>query len=88
MSMPSSSDAVATSARNLAAFQALFGGKTLLARHAAVMRRHRALAELFRSDAVHALGHAPRVDEDQRRAMLFDQFGKARVDLLPDFART
>jgi hypothetical protein len=51
------------------------------------MRRYRALAELFAQMPRYTLGHAPRVDEDQRRAMLFDQFGKARIDFLPDVPR-
>ena len=33
------------------------------------------------------LGEPARIDEDQRRAMLFDQLGEPVVDLAPDFLR-
>jgi len=42
-----------------------------------------ALGELARR----ALGHAARVDEDQRGAMRRDELGEAVIDLLPDLAR-
>ena len=41
--------------------------------------RAQALAQLVRG----ALGHAPRVDEDQRRAVRVDELAQAGVDLLP-----
>ena len=45
------------------------------------------LADELRQVSRHALRHAPRVDENERGAMLASELGKARVDLLPDLAR-
>ena len=70
MSMPSSSDAVATSARRLPALEPRFGVEPRLLRQAAVMRGHRLVAEPLAEMPRQALGHPPRVDEHQRRAVL------------------
>ena len=85
--MPSSSEAVATSACKLAAFQALLGVEPQLLGEAAVMRGD--LLGPSRSERwrVDPLGQPAGVDEDERRAMRLDQFGEAVVDLAPDLAR-
>ena len=56
-------------------------------RHAAVMRGDGLFAEPLGELARDALGHAPRVDEHERRAVLRDQLGQARVDFRPDLVR-
>ena len=87
MSMPSSSEAVATIALQFAALEPLLGRKPAFLRQAAVMRGDRILAETVREFAGDPLGHAAGVDEDERRAMALDQFGEAAVDLGPDLVR-
>ncbi len=67
-------------------FQPLFGVETLLLGEAAVMRGHPLGAEPFRQLPRHPLGKAAGIDEDQGRAMRFDQLGQPVVNLLPDFA--
>ena len=76
MSMPSSSEAVATSALSSPRLQALLGVEALLLGQAAVMRGDLLLAEALGEMARHALGHAARVDEDERGAVLRDQLGE------------
>ncbi len=51
------------------------------------MRGHPVGAEPFRELTGHPLGEATGIDEDQGRAMPFDQLGQPVVNLLPDFAR-
>jgi hypothetical protein len=51
------------------------------------MSRDPGLAEPVRDLARNALGHASRIDEDQRRAVGFDQLGKPVIDLVPDLRR-
>ena len=85
--MPSSSEAVATSAFSAPLLSRCFGVEPALFRQAAVMRRDLVGAEPLRQRAGGALGHAAGVDEDQRRAVRLDQLGDAVVDLLPDLAR-
>ena len=53
-----------------AALQPLLGGEPQLLGHAAVMGGDGCLAETIAELARDALGHAPGVDEHQRRAML------------------
>ena len=53
-----------------AALQPLFGGEPELLRHAAVMRGDGVFAETIAELARDAFGHAPRVDEHERRAVL------------------
>ena len=69
----------------LAALEPLFGVETMLFGEAAVMRGDHVLAEPLGQMARGALGHAARVDENQRGAMQRDQFGEAVVDALPHF---
>ncbi len=69
-----------------AALEALLGSEALLAREAAVVRGHRVLAEQFGQMPRQPFGHTSRVDENESRAMRLDQFGKTRVDQLPDIA--
>ena len=70
-----------------AAFQSLFGGEPELLRHAAVMRGDGLFAETIAELARDALGHAPCVDEHQRRAMLRDKLDQARVNFPPHLVR-
>ena len=88
MSMPSSSDAVATSARSSPA----------LSRCSASSRRSRdrlpwwlvtgsSPEDASASRARDPLGQLARVDEDERRAVLADQLGHPRVDLVPLLVR-
>ncbi len=70
MSMPSSSEAVATSTFSSPLLQALLGLEAQLLRHAAVVRHDVRGAEQLGEVPRRALGHAPRVDEDERGAML------------------
>ena len=69
----------------LAALELLLGREPALLGHAAVMRGDRVLAETLRQFAGDPLGHAARVDEDERRAMALDQLREAAVDLGPHF---
>ena len=73
MSMPSSSDAVATRTFSFPLPQPLLGVEPRFLRQAAVVRGHvfgaEALGELVR----HSLRQAPRVHRDQRGAMRLDQ---------------
>src|SRR5581483_6582635 len=71
----------------LAALQALLGREALLAREAAVVRGHGVLAEQLAQVPRRTFGHAPRIDEDERRAMLLDELGETRVYLRPGVAR-
>ena len=71
----------------LAVLQPLLGLESQLLGEAAVMRAHMLGAETVGELARGALGHAPRVDEDERGAMRLDELGEAGVDLLPDLAR-
>ena len=87
MSMPSSSDAVATIARQAARLQPALCVEPRLLREAAVMCRHRVLAEPLGEMTGHALGHPPSVDEDQRRPVRADQRGQPVVVLLPHLVR-
>ena len=67
MSMPSSSDAVATSAFSWPDFSRRLGVEPLLLRQAAVMRGHRVVAEPLAEVPRQPLRQPPRVHEDQRR---------------------
>ena len=59
-----------------AALEPLLGGEPQLLRQAAVMRGDGLFAEAIAEIARDALGHAPRVDEHQRRAMRRDELGQ------------
>jgi hypothetical protein len=67
----------------LAGLQALLGVQAQFARQAAVVRGHALVAQALAEVARRALGHAPRVDEHQRGAVLAHQLRDALVDLLP-----
>ena len=70
-----------------AALEPLLGREAELLGHAAVMRGDRVLAEPLGELAGDALGHAARVDEHERRAVLLDELGEAPIDLRPHVAR-
>ena len=76
MSMPSSSDAVATSARKRAGLEPMLGIEPPLAREAAVMAGDLLFAQHIGEPRGDALGQLARVDEDQRRAVLVDQLAQ------------
>ena len=83
MSMPSSSEAVATSTeRSPARRRSSTPGAPLL-RETAVMRRDLPLADLLAELVRDALGEPPRVAEDQRGAVLRGQLRDALEDLAP-----
>ena len=84
MSMPSSSDAVATSALSLPAFSRCSASRRCSAREAAVVGGHDFRIEPLREMPRDALGEPPRVHEDQRRAVLAHEGGEPVVDLGPD----
>ena len=71
----------------LAMFEPLLGIEPLLLGEAAVMRRHVLLPEQIRELARSALGHASRIDENERRSVFRNQIGHAPVDPIPDFCR-
>ena len=71
----------------LAAFEPLLGREPELFRHAAVMGGDGALAETLGQLAGDPFRHPAGVDENQRRAVLLDEFRQAGVDLGPDLAR-
>ena len=85
MSMPSSSEAVATTARSSPFFSRRFRVQAQLAGEAAVMRQDRVFAQALAQVVGHALGQAARVDEHQGGAVLADEVGHAVVDLAPHF---
>ena len=85
ISMPSSSEAVATTARSSPSLSRRLGFQAQGARQAAVVRQDGILAQALGQVVRHALGQAARVDEDQRGAILADQLGDAVVDLAPHF---
>ncbi len=69
--------------RQLARLEPLLGGEAPLPAQAAVMRRHRVLAQPLREVEGHALHEPPRVHEDQRRPVGAREVGDAVVDLRP-----
>ena len=84
MSIPSSSDDVATRHGNLAALQQLLDLDPLLTGERAVMRpRELALTELVEAQR-QPLREPAVVDEDDRRAMRLDELEQRRVDRRPD----
>ena len=87
MSMPSSSEAVATStfscplrSRSSASSRTSFDRLPWCAATCSAPSFSRQVER-------HALGEAPRVHHDERRAVRLDQLDQALVDLLPDLAR-
>ena len=70
-----------------AVLQPLLGAEPMRLGHAAVVGGDLRLAEPLGKVARDALGHPPRVDEDERGAMRLDELREALVDLLPHFRR-
>ena len=87
MSMPSSSEAVATSALSASGLSRISRVEPRLLRQAAVMGGDLVLAEPLAQMPRHPLGHPPRVDEHERRAVALDQRGQALVVFLPHLVR-
>ena len=83
MSIPSSSDAVATTARSSPFFKRVLRFEARFARKTAVMRHHDALAQTLGQRERDALAHPARADEHQRRAVRANQLRDAVVDLGP-----
>ena len=75
MSMPSSSEAVATTARSSPFFRRASASSRSAARKAAVMRQHGVFAQPFGQCMRDAFGQPPGVDEDQRGAMRAESAG-------------
>ena len=71
----------------LSAFEPRFGVEPLLLRQAAMVRRDRLVAEALAQMTRDPFGHAARVDEHERRAMLRNQLGEPVVVLLPHLVR-
>ena len=71
----------------LAMLQSLLGIEPRLLRQTPMVRRHRFLAETLAEVPRGALGHAARVDENQRGAVQLHQLRHARVDLFPLLVR-
>ncbi len=87
MSMPSSSDAVATSTLSLPSRRRCSASRRTSFAEAAVVGSDALVAEPLGQLVRHALGQAPRVHRDQRGAMRLDQLHEAVVDLLPHLVR-
>ena len=85
ISMPNSSDAVATTARSSPSLRRRSASRRSCARQAAMMRQDGVLAEALGQVMRHAFGEAARVDEDEGGAILANEFGGAVVDLAPHF---
>ncbi len=84
MSMPSSSDEVATSARSAPAFSRSSISTRCGARDRAVVRAHQRLAGELVERAGQPLGEPAAVDEDQRRPVRANQLEQPRMDRRPD----
>ena len=84
MSMPSSSDEVATSARRRPALSRSSTSIRCAPRDRSVMRAHQRLARQLVQRAGQPLGQPAAVDEDQRRAVRANQLEQPRVDRRPD----
>ena len=87
MSMPSSSEAVATSAAQLARAQPLLGREPAVLGQAAVVGGDLALAEPLAEQVRDPLGQPPGVDEDERRAVRPHVRGDPVEDLAPLLVR-
>ena len=71
----------------VAILQPLLGIQPLFLGEASVMSSDADIAEAIGDFARHPFSHAPRVDENQRRAMGLDQLRQSIIDLVPDFRR-
>ena len=87
MSMPELERGGGHQRLELAALQTLLGVEAALLRKAAVMRGDMLLADPLGQMARDALGQPPRIDENQRGAVLADQVRQPIVDLRPHLAR-
>ena len=85
MSMPSSSEAVATITLR-SRLEPLLGVEAGLLRQRAMMSRDVLLAQPLGQLARHALHHAARVGEDQRGVVLLDELRDLVVHRAPDVA--
>ena len=83
MSMPSSSDEVATSAAQRAGLEQVLDLDALRPRDRSVVRAHQRLAGELVQRAGQPLGQPPAVDEDQRRPVRADELEQPRVDGRP-----
>ena len=70
-----------------APLQPLFGREPELLRHAAVMCGDGLFAETIAELARDAFGHAPGVDEDERRAVFRDELSQPRIKFRPHLVR-
>ena len=68
--------------------QSSFGSQPQLGRQRSVMTADFVLAQQLGQLMSDPLGHAPRVDEDQRAAVRVDEFDHASIDLPPMLVRT
>src|ERR1019366_844673 len=68
---------------HLAGLEPLLDAKAAILREAPVVGADALFAEAFAQVVGDALGHAPRVDEDERRPVLLDERGEAIVDFAP-----
>ena len=84
MSMPSSSEAVATTTGYCAGFEFFFDLEASFARQTAVMRADFALAQTLGQLVRHAFDQTARVDEDQRRVVRLNLRHELIVDRGPD----
>ena len=84
MSMPSSSEEVATSARTPAGLEVVLDLEPLRARDGAVVRLDQQLAGQLVQRAGQPLRHAPAVHEEERGAVRPDELEEPRVDGGPD----
>ena len=86
MSIPSSSDAVATSALSSPDFNRCSASKPMLARETAVMRRDVLLADSFPKMSCDSLRKPARVDENERGVVLANQLRESIVNFVPNLA--
>ena len=86
MSIPSSSEDVATIAGSSSALQPVLDLEALLPRDRAVVRERDLLARCLVQRGGEPLREPPAVDEDHRRAVRADELDETRVDRRPDRA--
>ena len=70
-------------ALQFAVLQSPFRSQPQFGRKRAVMTADLVLAQQLRQLMSDSLGHAPRIDEDQRAAVRVDEFHNASIDLPP-----
>ena len=84
MSMPNSSDDVATNARNSPCFSRFSASRRNFARKTSVMRRHFVLAQNSGQIGGDAFRHTPSIDKNKRRLMRLNQSRELFVNFHPD----